>query len=206
MPEQGAAVITPKPSEGRVFEAARRIRLGDVDPTGRCLLDAAVRHLQDVARDDSADSDLAEPMNWVVRRVMLEVHRAPVFQEWIHLATWCSGHGGRWAERRTEIRGDDGAHIEAATVWIFIDGETGAPKPLHEDFFDIYGTTAASRKVSARTVCSVLSICRSSLRPARVSREDESCAAQAIAVIPWNPGSLSLSSPMMRYCHWDTSA
>ncbi len=150
MPEQGAAVITSKPSDGRVFDAARRIRLGDVDPTGRCRLDAAVRHLQDVARDDSADSGLTEPMNWVVRRVMLEVQRAPAFQEWIHLATWCSGHGGRWAERRTEIRGEDGAHIEAATVWIFVDGETGAPKPLHEDFFDIYGTTAAARKVSAR--------------------------------------------------------
>lgn len=152
MPEQGAAVITPKPVIGRVYEAARRIRLGDVDPTGRCRLDAAVRHLQDVARDDSADSGLAAPMSWVVRRVMLEVHQAPVFQEWIRLATWCSGHGGRWAERRTEIRGDDGAHIEATTVWIFIDGVTGAPAPLHADFFAIYGASAAQRRVSARHV------------------------------------------------------
>jgi acyl-ACP thioesterase len=150
MPEQGAAVITPKPADGRVYEAARRIRLGDVDPTGRCRLDAAVRYLQDVARDDSADSGLTEPMNWVVRRVMLEVHQAPVFQEWIRLATWCSGHGARWAERRTEVKGDHGAHVEATTVWIFVDGVTGAPKPLHADFFAIYGATAAGRRVSAR--------------------------------------------------------
>lgn len=150
MLQPGAAEITPKPTVGRVFEAARRVRLGDVDPTGRCRLDAAVRHLQDVARDDSADANLTDPMHWVVRRVMLEVRQAPVFQEWLQLATWCSGHGGRWAERRTEVRGDAGAHLEATTVWIFVDGQTGAPKKLHDDFFEIYGPTASDRKVSAR--------------------------------------------------------
>lgn len=150
MPEPGAAEITPKPDVGRVFEGARRIRLADVDPTGRCRLDAAVRHFQDVARDDSADAALTSPMNWVVRRVMVEVHRSPVFQEWIRLATWCSGHGSRWAERRTEIRGEHGSHIEAVTVWIFVDGDTGAPKQLDDDFFTIYGPTAGDRRVSAR--------------------------------------------------------
>lgn len=152
MPQPGAAEITPKPVAGRIFEGARRIRLADVDPTGRCRLDAAVRHFQDVARDDSADAALPSPMNWVVRRVMVEVHKAPVFQEWIQLATWCSGHGSRWAERRTEIRGEHGSHLEAVTVWIFVDGETGAPKPLDDDFFTIYGPTAADRRVSARLV------------------------------------------------------
>ncbi|NDH84637.1 MAG: hypothetical protein EBY65_07160, partial [Acidimicrobiia bacterium] len=128
MPEPGAAEITPKPASGRIFESTRRIRLAEVDPTGRCRLDATVRHLQDVARDDSTDSGLTDPMTWVVRRTMLDVHRAPVFQEQIALATWCSGHGGRWAERRTEIRGDEGAHVEAVTIWIYVDGETGAPR------------------------------------------------------------------------------
>ena len=150
MPEPGAAQITPRPGTGRVFAATRCIRLGDVDPGGRCRLDAVVRHLQDVARDDSADAALREPMNWVVRRVMVEVHRAPVFQERIELATWCSGHGGRWAVRRTEIRGEHGGHVEAVTVWIFVDPETGAPKALGDDFFAIYGATAADRRISAR--------------------------------------------------------
>ncbi|MEO0492724.1 MAG: acyl-ACP thioesterase domain-containing protein [Actinomycetota bacterium] len=149
MPEPGAAEITPKPAAGRVFENTRRIRLAEVDPTGRCRLDATVRHLQDVARDDSADSGLSDPMTWVVRRTMLEVHRAPVFQERIDLATWCSGHGGRWAERRTEVRGEHGAHVDAVTIWIYVDGDTGAPRKLNDDFFEIYGS-ATDRKVSAR--------------------------------------------------------
>ena len=83
MAEPGAAEITERPTTGRVFEGGRRIRLGDVDATGRCRLDAAVRYLQDVARDDSANSNLIDPMTWVVRRVMLEVHVSPMFQEWV---------------------------------------------------------------------------------------------------------------------------
>ena len=150
MPEPGAAALTPKPVVGRIFEAARRIRLGDVDPDGRCRLDATVRHLQDVARDDSADAGLTNPMNWVVRRTMLEVHQAPVFQEWIDLATWCSGHGGRWAERRTEVRGDQGAHVEAVTVWIYVDGETGAPRKLHDDFFELGGHSLLAMQMVSR--------------------------------------------------------
>jgi len=150
MAEPGAGEITARPDVGRVFEGGRRVRLGDVDATGRCRLDAAVRYLQDVARDDSADADLTDPMNWVVRRVMLEVHVPPVFEEWVDVATWCSGHGSRWAERRTSLHGEDGAHLEGVTIWIYVDGETGRPKALNSDFFDIYGPTAADRRVSAR--------------------------------------------------------
>ncbi len=150
MAEPGAGEITARPSAGRVFTSGLRVRLGDVDAGGRCRLDATVRHLQDVARDDSADSALTDPMTWVVRRVMLEVHQAPVFQEWVDIATWCSGHGSRWAERRTSLHGDNGAHIEAATIWIYVDGGTGRPKALNPDFFDIYGPTAVDRRVSAR--------------------------------------------------------
>ena len=151
MAEPGAAEITPRPASGRVFESGRRVRLADVDPTSRCRLDALVRHLQDVARDDSADSNLSNPMNWVVRRTMLEIRRPPSFEEWLDIATWCSGFGGRWAERRTELRGDQGAHVEGCTVWVYVDGETGRPTKLPPDFFDIWGETAGDRRISART-------------------------------------------------------
>ncbi len=150
MPEPGAVEFVPLPEEGRVYRRGRRIRLGDVDPTGRCRLDSVVRHLQDVARDDSADSGLIDPMNWVVRRTLIEVHTAPVFQEWVELATWCSGHGSRWAERRTDLTGDEGARITAVTLWIHVDLETGRPRKLNPDFFEIYGPTAGDRVVSAR--------------------------------------------------------
>ncbi len=146
----GAAEITPRPTVGRVFDTTHRIRLADVDPEGRCRLDAMVRHLQDVARDDSAASGMQHPMNWVVRRTMLEVDQPPVFQESVEIATWCSGHGGRWAERRTQLIGEAGSRVEAVTVWVYVDGQTGAPRQLKQAFFDTYGATAKNRKVSAR--------------------------------------------------------
>ncbi len=151
MAEPGASEITPRPDSGRVFERGRRVRLADVDPRGRCRLDALVRHLQDVARDDSADSDLTNPMNWIVRRTMVEVRTAPVFQEWIELSTWCSGYGSRWAERRTSVRGGQGAEVEAVTIWVHIDRESLRPTRLAADFFEIWGESAGSRRVSART-------------------------------------------------------
>ena len=110
-----------------------------------------MRHLQDVARDDSADGNLTNPMNWIVRRTMVEVRTAPVFQEWIELSTWCSGYGSRWAERRTQVRGQQGADVEAVTIWVHIDRKTLRPARLNDDFFEIWGESADNRRVSART-------------------------------------------------------
>lgn len=143
--------MLPRPSTGRVFTAGRRVRLGDVDPAGRCRLDAVARYLQDVALDDSADAGLDKAMGWVVRRTMIDVHHAAGFEEWLELATWCSGHGGRWAERRTEIRGDRGASVDTVTLWVHVDPSTGRPLRLFEQFFHIWGESTGGRKVSART-------------------------------------------------------
>ena len=152
MPEIGATVLSPPPLGGRVFTAACRVRLGDVSPRGRARLDALARYLQDVARDDSADADFPDPMAWVVRRTLIEVACPPRFQEQLELATWCSGFGGRWAERRTRIRGDRGGSVDAASTWVHIDARTGAPRRLPEAFFEVWGQAAAGRRVSARLI------------------------------------------------------
>lgn len=149
--EFGASRLTARPAKGRIFDRGRRIRLADVDPRGRCRLDAIVRHLQDVARDDSADSKLTNPMNWIVRRNLIAVRTAPVYQEWVKLSTWCSGYGSRWAERRTEVRGQQGAEVEAVTIWVHIDIKTMRPARLSDDFFRIWGESTNERRVNART-------------------------------------------------------
>ena len=144
--------MTPRPTSGRVFAAGRRVRLGDADPQGRVRLDALARYLQDVSRDDSADADYPEPMAWVVRRTLIEVARFPRFQEWLDLSTWCSGFGGRWAERSTELRGDRGGAVNAVSVWVHVDGRTGAARQLPEEFHRLWGASAAGRRISARLV------------------------------------------------------
>lgn len=138
------------PDEGRIFATQRRVRLGDVAPSGRIRVDALARYLQDIARDDSADSGLPNPMAWVVRRTAIEVVRAPVFQERVKLTTWCSGVGSRWAERRTTIAGEHDGLVETATIWVHIDPESGRPARLGPEFAALYGPTAAGRKVDAR--------------------------------------------------------
>ena len=138
------------PTRGRVFRAQRRVRLGDVTPAGRARFDALARYFQDIARDDSADSALENPMGWVVRRTAIRVQRWPTFQELLDVATWCSGIGPRWAERRTEIIGEHGGLVDAATLWVHVDAVTGRPARLVAGFAERYSEAACERGADAK--------------------------------------------------------
>jgi acyl-ACP thioesterase len=140
--------LPPVPGRGRVFVGAARGRLGDVTPSGRVRMDALARWLQDVAYDDVADAGLAQAGSWVVRRTRLLVRRFPRFDETVTLQTFCSGIGPRWAQRRTTLRGDGGAEIEADALWIFLDWETLLPARFDSRFHDVYGEAAAGRRAA----------------------------------------------------------
>jgi len=142
--------LVDRPAAGRIFTRDRRVRLGDVTTEGRVRVDALARYLQDIARDDSADSGLENPMGWVVRRTALRVTRWPRFQEAVTLATWCSGIGPRWAERRTSLCGEHGGAVEAVTLWVHVDTATGRPARLVEGFLGLYGEAAQGRAADAK--------------------------------------------------------
>ena len=148
--ENGASRVLPLPASGRVFRRERRVRLGDVDATGRLRLDAVARYLQDVATDDSDDLGSLEARAWVVRRTRIEQHRAPRNSEDIAVATFCSGMGNRWAERRVSLAGKSGGSIEAVTLWVHLDPKTGRPKTLPDDFIATYSQPSGGREVTAR--------------------------------------------------------
>ena len=135
-----------------MFRAGRRVRLGDVDPTGRLRLDALARYLQDVSGDDTDDSRLPDAQDWVVRRTVVEQRRPATWGERLELATFCSGWGSRWAERRVSILGDGGAVVDAVTVWVHVDPGTGRPKTLSPEFHALYDVAAGGREVVARHV------------------------------------------------------
>lgn len=147
--ENGADRLVPLPSQGRVFTTSRRVRLGDVRPSGELRLDALARYLQDVSNDDSNDAGLTDDSGWVVRRTVVEVTSPAVYREIISLTTFCSGIGGRWAERRVSISGDAGASIETATLWVHIDPVTGRPLPIPDQFHDLYDASIGGRRISA---------------------------------------------------------
>jgi acyl-ACP thioesterase len=139
------------PPRGRVFRVQRRVHLGDVDAEGWLRLEALARYVQDVATDDADDAGLSERRGvWVLRSSDLEVLNTPVYHERVELATFCSGIGPRWAERRTQLVGDDGAHVEVAALWVFVDREHGRPLALDDDFHARYGESARGRRVRGR--------------------------------------------------------
>ena len=114
-------------------------------------LDAIARFLQDVGNDDTDDAGMAElGLAWVARRAAIEVLRPAVARELLTMTTWCSGTGSRWAERRTTITGEHGAHIEATALWIHLDATTGRPAKWNEQFADSYLESAGSRRVDAK--------------------------------------------------------
>lgn len=144
------AEIVPPPSSGRVFRGERRVRLGDVGPTGRLRLDALARYLQDVSNDDTRDAGLSDQWGWLVRRTTIRVVAFPRLGETLTLDTFCSGTGRSWAERRVQVVSSGGGLAEASTVWVHVDTSTGRPTSLPGEFHHLYTPTAAGRKVSAR--------------------------------------------------------
>lgn len=143
------------PEGGRVFRGRRRVRLGDAGQGGRLRLDACARYLQDIGNDDTEESGLDERVGlgagvWVVRRAVLDVIDAPRWGEWLDLATWCSGTGGRWAGRRLAMVGDQGGRVDIDTLWVHLHRETLLPARLPEAFMDLYGEAAGGRKISAK--------------------------------------------------------
>jgi acyl-ACP thioesterase len=147
----GPLEFVPLPERGRVFRSGRRVHLGDVGEDGRLRLEAFARFLQDVATDDADDAGLPDgPSVWVVRKVDLEIVERPRYHDRVELATFCSGTGARWAERRTQMIGEAGVLAEAASLWVYIDGAGGRPVPLEADFHQRFGESAGGRTVSPR--------------------------------------------------------
>ena len=137
---------------GRVFEQRVHPGFADCAPSGRVRLDGLARWLQDVAYADVEDAGLAEEAVWVVRRTRIRVERFPRFGEELELATFCSGMGRMWAERRTTIAlaGSARSDVETVALWVHLDPDSWRPMPLSDRELELYGAAAAGRRVTAR--------------------------------------------------------
>ena len=140
----------PFPAAGRVFTAGYPIRRTDITPGGRLRLDALARYLQDAAEDDVADSGLAEPCGWLVRRCALTIRGYPRRGQRLRLATFCSATGPRWAERTTTVTAGGADLVQARMVWVAVDPVTGEPCQVGPGFHRLYGPAAQGRRVSVR--------------------------------------------------------
>jgi acyl-ACP thioesterase len=138
----------PRPAGGRVFTGRRRIRLADMDASGRLRLDAIARFLQDLAIDDVQETGWGTPRHlWFVRRIRVDVLAPFLEDRLVDLETWCSGVATIAAGRRWSLVGDRGGRAEVDSVWIHL-GPDGRPERIGD--FGVYGAAAAGRRVSAR--------------------------------------------------------
>ena len=138
------------PTEGRLFEGRRKVRMPDVGADRRARLDALARYLADVAEDDAAAAALPPTVGWLLRSTRMEIERFPTLGEELVLRTFCSAVGSRWAERTTLVEGSHGAECRAASIWVAVDTQTGAPARLGDSFFAVYGPSAGGRRATAR--------------------------------------------------------
>ena len=144
-------LLVALPKSGRVFTITRRVSVDDAAPDGRMQFDAIARFLQDAGNDDTDDVGLDTlGLTWIARRLIIEIHEHARSRELLTLRTWCSGTGKRWAERRTELTGDRGAHVECAAIWVHIDARTGRIAPWNDAFGAAYLEAADGRKVDTR--------------------------------------------------------
>ena len=148
--ELPAVDLIERPVAGRVFTNRARVRLGDVDHRGELRLDATARLLQDVATDDASDAQLDRRFGWLVRRTLIDTGAPARLGEPLVVSTWCTAIGRAWAERRSQVVGERGALIDAVSLWVQIDIESGHPVRVADDFTSVYGPTSAGRSVSAR--------------------------------------------------------
>jgi acyl-ACP thioesterase len=138
----------PIPARGRTFSARRRVRLSDMDVSGRLRLDAVARYLQDIAIDDVQETGWGVQEHlWFVRSIRLDVLEPFVGETDVHLTTWCSGVAAIAAGRRWSLTGDAGGRIEVDSVWIHLDAQQ---RPARIGDFGVYGDAAGDRHVSTK--------------------------------------------------------
>jgi len=141
--------LVPPPSSGRIFRTSARIRLSDMESTGRLRLDAIARYLQDAATDDVEETGWGAPEHlWVLRSIRIDVIVPCLADQRIAIATWGSGFSALAAARRWSLEGDRGGGIEVDSVWIHL-GPDARPARIGAGF-DAYAQAAGGRVASTR--------------------------------------------------------
>ncbi|MFT7649215.1 MAG: acyl-ACP thioesterase [Candidatus Poriferisodalaceae bacterium] len=138
------------PGVGRRFESTTTVRFGDADSSGRCRLDALATIVQDIAMDDWNQAAPDCELVWLMRRMAVKVISWPQIEEDLTMATWSSGVGRRWAERRTTLSGAAGASVETAAIWVCVDPSSGRPAAPPIEFEEQFVASAAGRKVDSK--------------------------------------------------------
>lgn len=147
----GVDAHTPLPdrkADARFFEAAYRVRTGDVDQQMRVRLDAVARYLQDIANDNIEATEFGDtdPF-WIVRRTVIDVIRPFSWPAAITAQRWCGALSTRWTNMRVRLTAEHETNrfnpdprppglIETEAFWINVN-DHGMPSRLSDQAFDM---------------------------------------------------------------------
>ncbi len=86
----------------------------------------------------------------MLRRCIIRVIGPAHFDDEVRLRSWCSALSARWCNKRVTIDADRGALVETEGFWINVDGSTGMPAPLSEEFIARFSVPAVDHKLHWR--------------------------------------------------------
>lgn len=78
---------------------------------------------------------------WVCRRHEID-YREPLFAgDDVEIRTWLGAHKGPKFDRHVDIRkaGSEKWSVQAQTTWVLLDAETGRPRKVGPDIFELFG-------------------------------------------------------------------
>ena len=146
--ELNQAGLPDRKDGARYFEAAYRVRTGDVDQDMRVRLDAVARYLQDVANDNIEATELgdSDPF-WIVRRTVVDVIRPISWPATVTAQRWCGSLSTRWTNMRVRLTAEhetnrfnpeprEAGLIETEAFWINVNDQ-GMPSRISDDAFEL---------------------------------------------------------------------
>ena len=147
MPTGGACVLNIRLHQERLnprmetkYEKTFKVRVNEVNFKGELKLSSMLNYFQDVAIEHASDLGfpismlIQKNLTWVVSRYHLQIDRAPLWGETLHVTTWPSDTRGRFAIRDFEIRDKKNLPAVAATAsFMLLDFVQKKTVPIEEN-------------------------------------------------------------------------
>lgn len=134
-----------KGMNGVPYQFTGRVRYSEVGEDRKLTLPGLINYFQDCSTFQSEDLDVGleklgrRKKAWILASWQIRIGRLPALGETITVQTWPYNFKGFYGERNFRILDPDGRTLAgAASMWIYLDLETGHPSRVDEDIFQAY--------------------------------------------------------------------
>ena len=122
-----------------------RVRYSEVGADGKMSLCSVIHYMQDCSIFQSEDLGVGiavlkqEKKAWLLSSWQIEIGRRPRLGERLTVGTWASGFKAMYGYRNFILRDESGDDaVRAASIWIYMNLETGRPEKVDDFVAEIY--------------------------------------------------------------------